>query len=92
MSTAAEREKARQGKSAAAIAALDAAEQGKRKAKPKPKPKPKEKAGAGRALTAETESARVKALKTRLASARKAGNQTFVDKINAQLAAIRAAK
>ena len=88
MPTAAEiraREEARQSRTERELARLE----GKTTPKPKPKPKPKEKAGTGRALTAETESARVRALKAKLDAARKAGNTTFAAKVEAQLAEIR---
>jgi len=87
MSTPEERERARQGKSAAAIAAMDASEQGKSKPKPKPKPKPKEKKGVGTDNTVANLQARINAMRARLKAAQGAGNTKMASDITAKIKA-----
>ena len=89
---AAERRKAQLTRSERELARIEAESKAKPKPKAKPKAKLKEKKGVGRSLTAETEAARVKALKAKLDAARRSGNKTFEAKIEAQLAEIRKAK
>lgn len=73
--TAAEREKKRQGKSAAAIAALDAAEQASSKPAKKPAKKPKEKIGTGdESKRREFTGAMVKNIRIKLEAAQRKGD------------------
>jgi len=88
MSDAKKNETARQGKSAAAIDALDASEQGSSAAapKPKPKPKPKEKKGVGTDNTNANAKARAAQLAAKIKAARGAGNNSLADRLAAQRA------
>lgn len=91
--TAAERERARQGRSAAAIAAADAAEQSEpTKPKPKPPKKPKEKVGTGdESKRREFTAALVKKIRIQFETATRAGNTAKANELRNRIKAVIAA-
>ncbi len=90
--TAAEREKKRQGKSAAAIAALESAEQSKPKPKPKPAVKTKEKVGTGdESKRREFTAAVVKKIRIKFEKATRAGNTQKANELRNRIKAVIAA-
>ena len=90
--TAADREKARRSKSADAIAAMDAAEQGGKKkpaaAAPAAK-KPTEKKGAGRDDSQANFDRLAAGLRAKIAAAKGSGNNALAVKLEARLAELR---
>lgn len=88
--TAAEREKNRRGKSAAAIAALDASEQGTPTKPKKPKKAaPRERVGTGRDDSQTNFDRLAAGLRSRISAARKTGDNTLAAKLEARLAELR---
>ena len=88
MTDAKKNEEDRQGKSAAAIAALDASEQSKSEPKTTtPKAKPKEKSGVGSDNTVANLQARINAMRARLKAAQGAGNTKMASDITAKIKA-----
>lgn len=89
MSDAKKNEEARQGKSAAAIDALDASEQGSSSAPAAaPAAKPKEKVGLGEDTAKKTARELAAKMKAKIARARAAGNTSLADRLAANRARI----
>lgn len=86
--TAAEKEKKRRNRSADAIAALDASEQGSRPAPKKRKPR-KEAIGTGRDDSQTNFDRLAAGLRQRISAARKTGNNTLAAKLEARLVELR---
>ena len=88
MSDAKKNEEARQGKSAAAIAELDASEQGTATPAAAPEPKHEEKSGVGADNTIANIQSRIALQRSKLKKAKEFGNTAMVSKITERIAAL----